>query len=156
MILSAHSHILTVQNIKYEFLKYCYFISSASKTMSSRVPKKLQYIQQVFVFLFGQAFRDRPATKPQIQQINMATKSTVIDNQFFNKKKTFWVFKKLFLFFLSFEAISCKNSDTYTPFPLIQYWLQVCLVVLAHRCLAQVFKIWHNIEPGRRGHYGYL
>ena len=118
MILSAHSDIMTVQNIKYEFLKYCYFISSASKTMSSRVPKKLQYIQQVFLFLFGQAFRDRRATKPQIQQINMATKSTVIDNQFFNKKKHSGSLKNSFYFFFVFWQSVAKIVILAPPFHL--------------------------------------
>ena len=43
--ISAHSYTLIVYNINDEFLKDCYFINSASKTMSSLVPNKIQYIQ---------------------------------------------------------------------------------------------------------------
>ena len=90
MNLNTHSYILIVQNIKNEFSKYCQFITSVSKTISSFVPKNfsIQSIEstaltmmrlrritkkyfQIFLFLIGKAFRDISNTKPHIQLKDM-------------------------------------------------------------------------------------
>ena len=51
-------------------------------------------------------------------------------------------------------AISDKNCETHTPSPLIQCWLQVCLLICGLGCLAMLLQAWHNIESGGRGDSG--
>ena len=53
-------------------------------------------------------------------------------------------------------TISRKNCETRTLCPLIQCWLQVCLLIPCHQSLAQLFQTWHTIEPGERGNSGCL
>ena len=52
------------------------------------------------------------------------------------------------------SAISDKNCETRTPSPLIQCWLQVCLLISDLGCLAWLLLAWHNIESGGRGDSG--
>ena len=51
-------------------------------------------------------------------------------------------------------TISDKNCETHTPSPLIQCWLQVCLLICGLGCLAMLLQAWHNIESGGRGDSG--
>ena len=51
-------------------------------------------------------------------------------------------------------TISDKNCETRTPSPLIQCWLQVCLLICDLGCLAWLLLAWHNIESGGRGDSG--
>ena len=48
-------------------------------------------------------------------------------------------------------TISDKNCETRTPSPLIQCWLQVCLLISGLACLAWLLQAWYNIESGGRG-----
>ena len=129
------------------------------KTMSSLLSKKLEYIQQIFLFLIGKVFSDRCTTKSQIQLINMPIQYALKERPLFQKKISGSLknlFHFYFFFFLILETISHKNSDTCTSCPLIQRWLQACLVIPDYHCLAQLFQTWHNIEPAGRGDSGYL
>ena len=51
-------------------------------------------------------------------------------------------------------TISDKNCETRTPSPLIQCWLQVCLLICGVGCLAMLLQACHNIESGGRGDSG--
>ena len=51
-------------------------------------------------------------------------------------------------------TISDKNCETRTPSPLIQCWLQVCLLISGLGCLAWLLQAWYNIESGGRGDAG--
>ena len=57
-------------------------------------------------------------------------------------------------FFKKNRTISDKNCDTRTTSPLIQCWLQVCLLICGLGCLAMLLQAWHNVESGRRGILG--
>ena len=48
-------------------------------------------------------------------------------------------------------TISDKNCETRTPSPLIQCWLQVCLLIFDLGCLAWLLQASYNIESGGRG-----
>ena len=52
------------------------------------------------------------------------------------------------------STISDKSCETRTPSPLIQCWLQVCLLICGLGCLAMLLQAWHNIESGGRGASG--
>ena len=47
-------------------------------------------------------------------------------------------------------TVSDKNGKTRTPSPLIQCWLQFCLLISGLGCLAMLFEAWHNIESRGR------
>ena len=62
-------------------------------------------------------------------------------------------------YFTTFDlssAISDTNCETRTPSPLIQCWLQVCLLISGLGCLAWLLQAWYNIESGGRGDSGQL
>ena len=54
----------------------------------------------------------------------------------------------------SIATIKDKNCETRTPSPLIQCWLQVCLLISGLDCFAWLLQAWHNIESGGRGNSG--
>ena len=56
--------------------------------------------------------------------------------------------------FNTHTTISDKNCETRAPSPLIQCWLQVCLLICGLGCLAMLLQAWHNIESGGRGDSG--
>ena len=93
-----------VESYKNEFLKHCYFITFASKTTSSLVPKNFsihsivntaltimrfcgvtESYYQIFLFLIGKVFKDRCTTKPQIQLTNVSIQSLLKDRPRFQK-----------------------------------------------------------------------
>ena len=41
-----------------------------------------------------------------------------------------------------------QNCEIRTPCPLVQFWLQVWLLIPGHHCLAQLFQTGHSIESG--------
>ena len=60
--------------------------------------------------------------------------------------QTEFQFKQTILTFWSkfaqkgYSTISYKNCDTFAPCPHIQCWLQVCLLIPDHHCLAQFLQ----------------
>ena len=97
--------------------------------MPSLVPKKLQHIQYIFLFLIGKIFRHRCNTKPQIWPINMPIQSPFNDKHFFQKNFSGclkYLFQNIFNFT---ENQSQKYSETCIPCSLNQYWLQFGLVI---------------------------
>ena len=53
-------------------------------------------------------------------------------------------------------TISDKNCETCTPSPLIQCWLQICLLISGLHGLAWLLHAWHNIESRGKGDSGQL
>ena len=66
----------------------------------------------------------------------------------------FKILKTLNICFKIRPTISDKNCKTRTPSPLIQCWLQVCLLISGLGCLAWLLQAWYNIESGGRGDSG--
>ena len=120
------------RTLKMSFSNIAYWYLLRHKPCQAWFQKTFSIYSRFFCFLLVRFLEIDASQSPKF---SLCLSSPLLKIVHFSKK-IFWVFKKpFFKMFLLLETISHKNSETLTPCPLIQCWLQVCLVISGHHCL---------------------